>query len=121
MDDFAREMGLFGGPDGFDAWMKLNTHPTCSKKVNSCAIFRFFICFIFFFFCVCWLRCTFLQQKAKAYSLMQTLASGLNGLLSNFIQGMTKSFAEEGRYEDSEDNVAESNEDEDSEFSSSSN
>jgi uncharacterized membrane-anchored protein len=75
----------------------------------------------FSFFCVLADIYFFLQQKAKAYSLMQTLASGLNGLLSNFIQGMTKSFAEEGRYEDSEDNVAESNEDEDSEFSSSSN
>jgi hypothetical protein len=74
----------------------------------------------FFSFCVCWLTCTFLQQKAKAYSLMQTLASGLNGLLSNFIQGLTKSFVEEGRFEDSEDNVVESNEDENSEYSSSS-
>jgi hypothetical protein len=50
----------------------------------------FFICF----FCVLAEMYFFLQQKAKAYSLMQTLASGLNGLLSNFIQGMTKSFAE---------------------------
>jgi hypothetical protein len=33
---------------------------------------------------------------------------------------MTKSFAEEGRSEYSEDNIAESNEDEDSEYSSSS-
>ncbi|KAM0840819.1 hypothetical protein ACQ4PT_059396 [Festuca glaucescens] len=28
----ALEMGLFGGPDGFDSWMKLNTHPSCTQK-----------------------------------------------------------------------------------------
>ncbi|KAM0886807.1 hypothetical protein ACQ4PT_029463 [Festuca glaucescens] len=28
----ALEMGLFGGPDGFDSWMKLNMHPTCTQK-----------------------------------------------------------------------------------------
>jgi hypothetical protein len=42
-------MGLFGGPDEFDAWMKLNTHPTCSKKVNSYAIL---LVFYLFFLCV---------------------------------------------------------------------
>jgi len=39
-DDLAREMGLFGGPAGFQAWMNLNTHPTCSEQV----------CFLMFFF-----------------------------------------------------------------------
>jgi hypothetical protein len=32
-EEFATGMALFGGPDGFDAWMKINTHPTCTKKV----------------------------------------------------------------------------------------
>jgi hypothetical protein len=35
-DDFARDMGLFGGPDGFKAWMTLNTHPICPEKINPC-------------------------------------------------------------------------------------
>ncbi|KAM0871235.1 hypothetical protein ACQ4PT_039525 [Festuca glaucescens] len=58
----AREMGLFGGPNGFEAWMNLNTHPSCKQK-----------------------------QRIKAYNLMQTFASGLNGLLSNLVQAMTES------------------------------
>ncbi|KAM0874329.1 hypothetical protein ACQ4PT_037490 [Festuca glaucescens] len=45
----ALEMGLFGGPDGFDSWMKLNTHPTCTQK-----------------------------QRVKAFTLMQNFASSLN-------------------------------------------
>ncbi|XP_047079482.1 uncharacterized protein LOC124690090 [Lolium rigidum] len=61
-EDIAREMGLFGGPNGFEAWMNLNTHPSCKQK-----------------------------QRIKAYTLMQTFASGLNGLLSNLVQGMTES------------------------------
>jgi hypothetical protein len=32
-EEFATGMARFGGPDGFDAWMKINTHPTCTKKV----------------------------------------------------------------------------------------
>ncbi|KAM0833480.1 hypothetical protein ACQ4PT_064234 [Festuca glaucescens] len=61
-EDIAREIGLFGGPNGFEAWMNLNTHPSCKQK-----------------------------QRIKAYTLMQTFASGLNGLLSNLVQGMTES------------------------------
>ncbi|KAM0860968.1 hypothetical protein ACQ4PT_046206 [Festuca glaucescens] len=48
-EDIAREMGLFGGPNGFEAWMNLNTHPSCKRK-----------------------------QRVKAYTLMQSFASGLN-------------------------------------------
>jgi hypothetical protein len=33
----------------------------------------------------------FLQERMKAYTLMQSFASGLNSLLSTFVQGMTKS------------------------------
>jgi hypothetical protein len=40
-DDFAHDMGLFGGLDGFKAWMTLNTHPMCPEKV-------FFLCVICF-------------------------------------------------------------------------
>ncbi|KAM0821771.1 hypothetical protein ACQ4PT_071963 [Festuca glaucescens] len=57
----ALEMGLFGGPDGFDSWMKLNTHPTCTQK-----------------------------QRVKAFTLMQNFASSLNGLLSSLVQGLTQ-------------------------------
>jgi hypothetical protein len=64
-DDFIREMGLFGRPDGFDAWMKLNTHPTCSEKVNSNAIFYCFFIYLFFSFCVCLLTCTFFLFVTK--------------------------------------------------------
>jgi hypothetical protein len=38
-DDFARDMGLFGGLDGFKAWMTLNTHPTCPEKVISSVLY----------------------------------------------------------------------------------
>jgi hypothetical protein len=37
-NDFARDMGLFGGLDGFKAWMTLNTYPICLEKVNSCVL-----------------------------------------------------------------------------------
>ncbi|KAM0875509.1 hypothetical protein ACQ4PT_036735 [Festuca glaucescens] len=57
----ALEMGLFGGPDGFDSWMKLNTHPSCTQK-----------------------------QRVKAFTLMQNFASGLNSLLNSLVQGLTK-------------------------------
>ncbi|KAM0856499.1 hypothetical protein ACQ4PT_049106 [Festuca glaucescens] len=57
----ALEMGLFGGPDGFDSWMKLNTHPSCTQK-----------------------------QQVKAFTLMQNFASSLNGLLSSLVQGLTQ-------------------------------
>ncbi|KAM0824231.1 hypothetical protein ACQ4PT_070342 [Festuca glaucescens] len=57
----ALEMGLFGGPDGFDSWMKLNMHPTCMQK-----------------------------QRVKAFTLMQNFASSLNGLLSSLVQGLTQ-------------------------------
>ncbi|KAM0873492.1 hypothetical protein ACQ4PT_038044 [Festuca glaucescens] len=59
-EEFATGMALFGGPDGFDAWMRINTHPTCTKK-----------------------------QRIKASTLMQSCASGLNGLLSTLVQGLT--------------------------------
>ncbi|KAM0890205.1 hypothetical protein ACQ4PT_027189 [Festuca glaucescens] len=57
----ALEMGLFGGPEGFDSWMKLNTHPSCTQK-----------------------------QRVKAFTLMQNFASSLNGLLSSLVQGLTQ-------------------------------
>jgi hypothetical protein len=38
-DDFARDMGLFGGLDGFKAWMTLNTHRTCPEKVISFVLY----------------------------------------------------------------------------------
>ncbi|KAM0907535.1 hypothetical protein ACQ4PT_016052 [Festuca glaucescens] len=80
----ALEMGLFGGPDGFDSWMKLNTHPSCTQK-----------------------------QRVKAFTLMQNFASGLNGLLSSLVQGLTK--CSDG---ESSDNDADSyNEDVDTELS----
>ncbi|KAM0882676.1 hypothetical protein ACQ4PT_032179 [Festuca glaucescens] len=80
----ALEMGLFGGPDGFDSWMKLNTHPSCTRK-----------------------------QRVKAFTLMQNFASGLNGLLSSLVQGLTKCSNGE-----SSDNDADSyNEDVDTELS----
>jgi hypothetical protein len=43
----ALEMGLFGGPNGFNSWMKLNTHPSCTQKVANCehALFAVFVLF----------------------------------------------------------------------------
>lgn len=61
-DDLALGMGLFGGPNGFNSWMDLNTHPTCTA-----------------------------ERKIKVSSLIQTFASNLNGLLSNLVQGLTGS------------------------------
>ncbi|KAM0872806.1 hypothetical protein ACQ4PT_038482 [Festuca glaucescens] len=58
----AREMGLFGGPEGFDSWRKLNTHPTCTQK-----------------------------QRVKAFTIIQTFSSKLNILLSSLVQGLTES------------------------------
>jgi hypothetical protein len=52
----------------------------------------------------------FLQEKMKAYTLMQSLASGLNGLLSNFIQGMTKFSVSTASIEESDDDGGASNE-----------
>ena len=34
-DVLAREMGLFGGAEGFEAWMKINVHPTATSQVCS--------------------------------------------------------------------------------------
>ena len=30
----SEELGLFGGADGFEAWMKLNVHPTATTQVS---------------------------------------------------------------------------------------
>jgi hypothetical protein len=51
----------------------------------------------------------FLQEKMKAYTLMQSLASGLNGLLSTFIQGMTKFSVSTTSIEESDDDGGASN------------
>ncbi|KAM0900724.1 hypothetical protein ACQ4PT_020428 [Festuca glaucescens] len=69
----ALEMGLFGGPDGFDSWMKLNTHPSCTQK-----------------------------QRVKAFTLMHNFASSLNGLLSSLVQGLTQCSDGESSYDDAD-------------------
>jgi hypothetical protein len=51
----------------------------------------------------------FLQEKMKAYTLMQSLASGLNGLLSTFIQGMTKFSVSTASIEESDEDGGASN------------
>ncbi|KAM0884639.1 hypothetical protein ACQ4PT_030878 [Festuca glaucescens] len=86
-EDIAREMGLFGGPNGFEAWMNLNTHPSCKQK-----------------------------QMVKAFTLMQSFASGLNGLLSNLVQALTESG---DTNTDNKDDVEQPNDEEDVDLSAS--
>jgi hypothetical protein len=50
-EEFAREMGLFGGANGFTEWMNLNTHPTCRPKVGEQFINVFFV-FMFYSMCI---------------------------------------------------------------------
>ncbi|CAM0907604.1 unnamed protein product [Alopecurus aequalis] len=61
-DVLSREMGLFGGPDGFESWMQINIHPTST-----------------------------IQQRKRAHSLMLSFASTVNGALSTLVQGLTES------------------------------
>lgn len=79
-DDFARELGLFGGSEGFNAWMNVNIHPTCTG-----------------------------ERRNKVFSLMQAFASSLNGLLSNFIQGLTESTCEVVKNDHDDDDGEDSN------------
>ncbi|CAM0909516.1 unnamed protein product [Alopecurus aequalis] len=61
-DVLSGEMGLFGGPDGFESWVQINIHPTST-----------------------------IEQRNRAHSLMLSFASTVDGALSNLVQGLTES------------------------------
>jgi hypothetical protein len=71
----ALEMGLFGGPDGFDSWMKLNTHPSCTQKVANfehaflCFLLKALLASLCFWLCVClhFFSCSILYSHILAF------------------------------------------------------